>query len=90
MAGKPFKVGRFAHSLRVRLMQEHLGVDVDALPEDDLMTSEPLQPEFQQAVWDPNSEQEAGRSEGITQIKSKFQSPVGGLVNLAAAGVDQG
>lgn len=31
MAGKPYKVGRFAHSMRVRLMREHLGVDVDAL-----------------------------------------------------------
>jgi len=29
MAGEPYKVGRFAHTLRVRLMREHLGVDVD-------------------------------------------------------------
>ncbi|KAG2065325.1 phospholipase D [Suillus decipiens] len=33
MAGKPFKVGRFAHSLRMRLMREHVGVDVDAMVE---------------------------------------------------------
>ncbi|MBW0478538.1 hypothetical protein O181_018253 [Austropuccinia psidii MF-1] len=31
MAGKPYKVGRFAHTMRVRLMREHLGIDVDAL-----------------------------------------------------------
>ncbi|KAN0063012.1 Phospholipase D1 [Thecaphora frezii] len=31
MAGKPYKVGRFAHTLRVHLMREHLGVDVDEL-----------------------------------------------------------
>lgn len=31
MAGKPYKVGRFAHTLRMRLMREHLGVDVDEL-----------------------------------------------------------
>lgn len=31
MAGRPYKVGRFAHSLRVRLMREHLGIDVDGL-----------------------------------------------------------
>ncbi|KAM3579992.1 Phospholipase D1 [Umbelopsis sp. WA50703] len=31
MAGKPYKVGHFAHTLRLRLMREHLGVDVDAL-----------------------------------------------------------
>lgn len=31
MAGEPFPVGRFAHTLRVRLMREHAGVDVDAM-----------------------------------------------------------
>ncbi|EPQ28717.1 uncharacterized protein PFL1_03521 [Pseudozyma flocculosa PF-1] len=31
MAGEPYKVGRFAHTLRVHLMREHLGVDVDEL-----------------------------------------------------------
>ncbi|MCO5599755.1 hypothetical protein L7F22_053862 [Adiantum nelumboides] len=30
MAGKSYKVGRFAHTLRIRLMREHLGYDVDA------------------------------------------------------------
>lgn len=29
MAGKPYKVGRFGRSLRIRLMREHLGVDTD-------------------------------------------------------------
>ncbi|KAK0564052.1 Phospholipase D1 [Tilletia horrida] len=36
MAGQPFKVGPFAHSLRLRLMREHLGLDVDALEEREL------------------------------------------------------
>lgn len=31
MGGKPYKVGRFAHTMRMRLMREHLGVDVDEL-----------------------------------------------------------
>lgn len=31
MAGKPWKAAKFAHSLRVRLMREHLGVDIDNL-----------------------------------------------------------
>lgn len=31
MAGKPYKVGRFNHTLRIRLMREHLGIDVDDL-----------------------------------------------------------
>jgi len=29
MNGKPYKAARFAHTLRVRLMREHLGIDVD-------------------------------------------------------------
>lgn len=29
MGGKPYKVGKFAHTLRMRLMREHLGVDID-------------------------------------------------------------
>lgn len=31
MGGEPFEVGEFPHSLRMRLMREHLGVDVDAI-----------------------------------------------------------
>ncbi|KAM9919257.1 hypothetical protein OXX80_012744, partial [Metschnikowia pulcherrima] len=31
MNGKPYKVGKFVHSLRLRLMREHLGVAVDLI-----------------------------------------------------------
>ena len=31
MGGEPYDVGEFAHTLRKRLMREHLGVDVDAI-----------------------------------------------------------
>ncbi|KAH0273900.1 phospholipase D, partial [Aureobasidium melanogenum] len=31
MGGKPYDVGTFPHSLRMRLMREHLGVDVDEI-----------------------------------------------------------
>ncbi|RCK63977.1 Phospholipase D1 [Candida viswanathii] len=31
MDGKPFLAGKFAHTLRVRLMREHLGVSIDIL-----------------------------------------------------------
>ncbi|KAI5811737.1 hypothetical protein DFH27DRAFT_42727 [Peziza echinospora] len=31
MAGQPYRVGKFAHSLRLRLMREHLGMDVDEI-----------------------------------------------------------
>ncbi|KAF1354647.1 hypothetical protein BDV97DRAFT_365897 [Delphinella strobiligena] len=31
MGGKPYEVGTFPHTLRMRLMREHLGIDVDEL-----------------------------------------------------------
>ncbi|KAK3402072.1 hypothetical protein B0T20DRAFT_389980 [Sordaria brevicollis] len=35
MGGKPYQVGRFAHTLRLRLMREHLGLDVDEIQEEE-------------------------------------------------------
>ncbi|KAH0556541.1 hypothetical protein GP486_005592 [Trichoglossum hirsutum] len=35
MAGKPYLVGRFPHTLRVRLMREHLGIDVDEIMDEE-------------------------------------------------------
>ncbi|KAI0007447.1 phospholipase D [Xylariaceae sp. FL0662B] len=35
MAGETYRVGRFAHTLRMRLMREHLGLDVDAITEEE-------------------------------------------------------
>lgn len=34
MNGRPYQVGRFPHTLRMRLMREHLGLDVDKIMED--------------------------------------------------------
>ncbi|KAJ5288491.1 hypothetical protein N7478_001521 [Penicillium angulare] len=42
MNGKPYLVGRFPHTLRMRLMREHLGIDVDEILEHDLATEEEL------------------------------------------------
>ena len=72
MAGKPFKVGRFAHTLRMRLMREHLGVDVDAIEEDQLMAREPLADGDEIETWDPDHEQDdSGVGEGITSVKRR-------------------
>nr|AAN75609.2 SPO14 [Cryptococcus neoformans var. neoformans] len=73
MAGRSYKVGRFAHTLRVRLMREHVGVDVDALDEEHLMFREPLAEVDEVEIWDPDhkqqSDDEAGN--GITQVKKR-------------------
>ncbi|KAI9928055.1 Phospholipase D1 [Aspergillus wentii] len=42
MNGRPYLVGRFPHTLRMRLMREHLGIDVDELMEHDIGTEEEL------------------------------------------------
>lgn len=91
MAGKPFKVGRFAHTLRVRLMREHLGIDVDNLEEDDLMANDPVKPEHAEEAWDPDSEQAYGQEKGVTHIKkSKQRTAVGVLVHDTLGGASQG
>lgn len=66
MAGQPFKVGRFAHSLRMRLMREHLGVDVDALDGDDNIHHDSVHLE-QTRSCDPEREQYYGQNEDIVQ-----------------------
>jgi phospholipase D1/2 len=69
MAGKPFKVGRFAHSLRVRLMREHIGIDVDALDHEDTPAYNAAEEGDLANVWDPNTEQR--RARGSVPEKSR-------------------
>lgn len=73
MGGRPFKVGRFAHTLRMRLMREHVGIDVDAIEEDQLLARQPVaEDEDEIEVWDPDDEQQDGDvSRGITQVKKR-------------------
>ena len=86
MAGKPFKVGRFAHTLRVRLMQEHLGVDVDNLLDDGSMASGVPTLEPHRRELHPDAGQEIGR--GVTRVTST-RAPTAGLAELAEGGMQQ-
>ncbi|KAK9246810.1 hypothetical protein V1506DRAFT_533817 [Lipomyces tetrasporus] len=54
MGGEPYMVGRFPHTLRVRLMREHLGIDVDALEELERRARSPTQDEREDIVFDLN------------------------------------
>lgn len=90
MAGRPFKVGRFAHTLRVRLMREHIGVDVDKLDEPDLMANDPVGPDHQQETWDPDAEQMRGQEGVIHTKKSKAHGMGDFLLHGAGDGIDQG
>lgn len=42
MGGEPYLAGRFPHTLRLRLMREHLGVDVDAFEQEYDATNEDM------------------------------------------------
>jgi len=83
MAGEPFKVGRFAHSLRVRLMREHLGVDVDSMYEEDLMAAKAQKPEYDQQPWDPDQE-EKGRDDPMHAKEIKSTQRLGRVVEQGA------
>lgn len=87
MAGRPYKVGRFAHSLRVRLMREHVGVDVDALDEEHLMSREPIAEADEVETWDPDHEQQSENEggDGITQVKKRAARER--LMNTFSAGL---
>lgn len=87
MAGKPFKVGRFAHTLRIRLMREHLGVDVDAMYQEDLMANDPKMREDEVKTWDPDNEQKM-REEGVSKVKQP--GPAGNIEMLSKDTVGQG
>lgn len=78
MAGKPYKVGRFAHTMRIRLMREHLGVDVDELEaeegtHEDLLQKEakPEEMKGDEDAWDPDHQQEP-HGEGKPQVGDTF------------------
>ncbi|KAJ7857670.1 phospholipase D [Mycena olivaceomarginata] len=85
MAGKPFQVGRFAHTLRVRLMREHLGVDVDSMEEDHLMTRKPVKPEHEQEKWQPDADENDG------YVKDpKTRTGLRAFAGTVADGINQG
>ena len=65
MGGEPYEVGRFPHTLRLRLMREHLGINVDQMMEEEREAEQPeipvLEPESPRSsahinARDPNIE----------------------------------
>jgi hypothetical protein len=88
MGGEPYLVGRFAHTLRVRLMREHLGVDVDALYEEDIDQGQPESaepPPNPETVekWDPDNEQD-NISPTHPKLEKEHFKPIKGEASAAA------
>lgn len=72
-------------------MREHLGVDVDAIYEEDLMANEPEKAEHEQEVWDPESQQQHGKEEGVTKLsKSSQRTPAGTMIRDGVDALRQG
>ncbi|POY74084.1 hypothetical protein BMF94_2896 [Rhodotorula taiwanensis] len=69
MGGLPYQVGRFAHTMRIRLMREHLGVNVDELEaeegKEELDAREASEMKHRDEEWDPDHEQRHGATEGV-------------------------
>ncbi|RAL59022.1 hypothetical protein DID88_009051 [Monilinia fructigena] len=74
MDGKPYLVGKFAHDLRMRLMREHLGLDVDEIMEDEKNHELDREEEEFKAQMDGIYDDEEGDSEDSP-------SPVKGVSN---------
>jgi phospholipase D1/2 len=88
MAGKPFKVGRFAHSLRVRLMREHIGIDVDALDDEDMRAHGSTEAGHGKEMWDPDAEQTYGH--GSVTEKSYSARRAKNMMQNATDSIRQG
>lgn len=65
MGGEPFEVGRFAHTLRIRLMREHLGVNVDECEQKEFSMdglAKVCKYDEMIKIWDPESHTGIGGS----------------------------
>ncbi|WFD33741.1 phospholipase D [Malassezia cuniculi] len=79
MGGKPYRVGRFAHTLRLRLMREHAGINVDRLEENTInKTADESQEEIPSPLSVPQTP-EAGHSRTRSRSRSALPPQVGKL-----------
>jgi phospholipase D1/2 len=77
MGGRPYQVGRFAHTLRLRLMREHLGLDVDEIldeeRQEDLDREEQFKAEMDN-IYDDESDP-SPMAEGSNRRRTSFAEP---------------
>ena len=78
MNGEPYRVGRFAHTLRMRLMREHLGLDVDKIMEEtQVMEAERRRSSNEDDAKSPNTESDDCVSPLSTMPGADHASPSG-------------
>ena len=83
MAGKPYQVGRFAHTLRLRLMREHLGLDVDEIMEQERQADHDCEAAFEAEMdllytdpSDASSDEPEGSNRPRRRSVTESQSPM--------------
>ncbi|KXJ90863.1 hypothetical protein Micbo1qcDRAFT_163520 [Microdochium bolleyi] len=75
MGGEPFRVGRFAHTLRMRLMREHLGLDVDEITEEERMAEMSAQAQYEEEMSQIYSEDDQGGETSAAGAESNALRP---------------
>ncbi|KAL2873983.1 Phospholipase D1 [Colletotrichum sp. CLE4] len=78
MAGRPYQVGRFAHTLRLRLMREHLGLDVDEILEEERQADMDRQAEYEaemDQIYDEDTESPPIAGPSVPQAANKPTKP---------------
>ncbi|KAI4863088.1 phospholipase D [Hypoxylon rubiginosum] len=92
MAGETYRVGRFAHTLRMRLMREHLGLDVDEITEEERQAELSAEANFEaemSQIYGDDDDNESPIPEGSTRGgPSTYQR--GASFNHDAAAEDRG
>ncbi|SPN97465.1 related to phospholipase D [Cephalotrichum gorgonifer] len=73
MGGKPYQVARFAHTLRMRLMREHLGLDVDEIEAEERQKTADQQAQFEEDMQGIYSEEQHPPPDG--EVPSPGQRP---------------
>jgi phospholipase D1/2 len=73
MGGKPYRVGRFAHTLRLRLMREHLGLDVDEILEEERQADMGSREDFESEM-DRIYNEDSDDSDGEPQVGGSSRS----------------
>lgn len=78
MGGEPYEVGEFPHTLRKRLMREHLGIDVDAIYRREQHAAEAeraMQDAEMNRIYRPDSSDSRDWAETPINYESPPQSP---------------
>ncbi len=75
MGGRPYQVGRFAHTLRLRLMREHLGLDVDEILEEERQADLDREEQFRAEMDEMYESDSPPLAEGSRRPRSSYLEP---------------